>query len=116
MPLNIECSCHVHVLTLAAWGSSLRYTALPDAAAKFSERGPTKSSAARENPVFWMLIMHGGFFLRHVTLLAIVIGHRATPKNAAPWKISSSSFHFAAQRGAASSVAPAMINSTVYLF
>ena len=63
-------------------------TAPPNAAlrgaAKFSKRGPTKSSAAHENPVFLELIMHGGFFLRHVTILATVIGHRATPKNAAP--------------------------------
>ena len=38
-------------------------------------------AARRVTSMFWgMLIMHGGFFLRHVTLLAIVIGHRATPK------------------------------------
>ena len=45
-------------------------------AAKFSKRGPTKSSAARESPddYAWRV------FLRHVTLLAIVVGHRATPK------------------------------------
>ena len=38
----------------------------PHQTATFSKRSPTKSSA-------WV-------FLRHVTLLAIVIGHRATPK------------------------------------
>ena len=42
-----------------------------------------------------------------------MIGHRTTPKNAAPWKINFSQLSF---RGAACSVAPAMINSEVYLF
>ena len=49
--------------------------------AKFSKRGPTRSSAARENHVFWdAAYAWRGVFLRHVTLLVIVIGHRATPK------------------------------------
>ena len=47
-------------------------------AAKFSKRGPTKSSAARENPGFLDADYAWRGFLRHVTLLAIVIGHRAT--------------------------------------
>ena len=66
---------------------------------------------------FWDADYAWRVFLRHVTLLAIVIGHRATPKNAAPWEINFSSFHFEAQRGVACRVAPAMISSTaVYLF
>ena len=61
-------------------------------------------------------------FLRHVTLLVIVIGHRATPKKRGAVKNKTlPSFHFPAQRGEAQRgpaccVARAMINSTVYIF
>ena len=51
-------------------------------------------------------------FLRHVALLAIVIGHRETlEKNS--MNLSQLPFR---GTGAACSVAPAMINSTVYIF
>ena len=68
-----------------------------------SKSGPTKSSAACENPVFWgcWLSMEGSF-LRHLPLLAIVIGHRATPNGAAKDKLFPA---FISRRGAACSVA-----------
>ena len=75
---------------------------------KFSKGCPYKSSAARENPVFWDADYAGRFFLRHVTPLAIVIGHRATPKKRGAVKDT----FFTALRN----VATVMINSTVYLF
>ena len=46
--------------------------------------GPTKRCAVPRRKIqqtfFGMLIMYGGFFLRHVALLAIVIGQKTTPK------------------------------------
>ena len=86
-------------VTLSAW--NIQHSRLFDnrrGAAKFSKRCPTKSNATRENPVFWDADHAWRGFLRHVTLLAIVIGHRATPNNAAPWKINFSQLSF---RGAA---------------
>ena len=95
--------------------------AAPRRAAKFSKRGSTKSSAARENPVSLDADYAWRVFLRHMTLLAIVIGHRATPKNAAPWKINFSQLSFRGargvkQRGAACSVAPCYDKQNSYLF
>ena len=64
-------------------------------------------------------------FIRHVTIPAIVIGHRAMPKKcgavrdklfAAFISRHGAAQPGAAQRGAACSVALTMINSTVYLF
>ena len=60
-------------------------------------------------PLFFeMLILHKqikGSFLRHVTRLAIVIGHRAAPKKRVKGKLSPA---FISRHGAACSVAPAM--------
>ena len=60
----------------------------------FSERGPTKSSAACENHFF-------GDADYTWTLLAIVIGHRTTSKKCGPVKDKTfAGFHFAARHGA----------------
>ena len=64
-----------------------------------------------------MLIMHGGsFFATHDSSGYCDEPQSNTEKTRRSERKTFPSFHFAVRRGAACSVAPAMINSTVYLF
>ena len=86
-------------------------------AAKFSKRGPTRSSAARENPVLRDADYAKVFFYNTWLFWLSWLATEQRRKNAAPWKINFSQVSFrsaarrgAAQGGAACSVAPVMIN------
>ena len=66
--------------------------------------GPIRAAWRVKILFFGMLIMHGGFFLRNVTFLATVIGHKATPKKCGAMKDKLFPA-FISQRSAACSVA-----------
>ena len=84
--LTLLVKCRAFTGAVPFYSQRYKATAPPNAASRCA--APQNSAnvapqrAARRVKIlfFWMLIMHGRFFLQHVTVLAIVIGHRATPK------------------------------------